>query len=151
MNKSNVAEAVLTRLRTVQDSRGAELGWPEPEANQHGSLPQFRIKVRPVQKWERLTAGAGGTVQATYIIKIRGYLATHQVKDSVVEKRALPFDERVRAVFTDDPTMGGVCFYSELGPAADNLEVYKDAKEFAMIEWNLLVQEQTAGNATAAE
>lgn len=151
MNKTTVVAAVLTRLRSVQDARGAELGWPEPEANQHGSLPQFRIKVRPVQKWERITAGAGGTVQATYIIKIRGYLAKPTTKDSVVESIALPFDERVRTVFTDDTTLGGVCFYSELGPASDNLEIYKDAKEFAMIEWNLVVQEQTAGNATAAE
>jgi hypothetical protein len=99
---------------------------------------------------ERLSCGPDGSIHEKYKIYITLVLAEKGASYKRATNDAVPFYDRLRAAFTPDTTLGGVCWTSHLSEARTNLRDFRDKQEEPIIGWQLDITEvRTASEAAS--
>ena len=124
-----------------------ELGKPEPYPVT--LLPLMFLQIDD-SRYERLSSGPSGIVHEKYRIYITGVLGEKGTSYKRANDLAVPFYDQVRAVFTPDHTLGGVCWSSHLSDARTNLRDFREKQEEPIIGWQLDITEERSASEAAS-
>ena len=149
MAKSAVIQKVKDLCSTITGlkSNVVDLGKPEPIPPT--LLPLIFLQLDDSRE-ERLSNGPDGIVHEKYKIYITLVLGEKGTSYKKAAGDAVPFYDRMRAKFTPDPTLVGLCWWSHLSEARTNLRDFRDKQEEPIIGWVLDVTEERRASEAAS-
>lgn len=136
--------AAITQVKTTT------LGKPAGEIS-GASVPWAIIGV-PQPKWERLTyeAGGQGKWKVTYNANILIIIGRKDMSEQDAQSEQLAWADRIRAAFSNDSTLGGLCDECQVMEGRDNIEVYKIAEMMPQLHYILRITEQVTISSAAS-
>lgn len=153
MNQSAIAAYLETRLATLTDVKGVQPGLPDSSPSLPAEYPFVYYEVgEPAQEW----ISFGGWVSAPYDVTITLVLGAPDTQPIEAQQLKWVWADRLRSLLTPDPTLGGLCFDSNLTQGSNNLGTFargagSDKREsYPSLAYRLTVVEHTLASAGAS-
>lgn len=147
MNQTDVSARVLSDLQAITVLKSVISGIGDTNASMPIEFPLAMYSVGEPQPAGWLTMGS---VYGTYNVTIVIQLGTPEMLATDAEAVKLTCNDKVRAAFSQDPTLGGACLAAILTGATNNLATFRDQEDIPKLTYILTVQEYTlassAGN-----
>lgn len=153
MGKVAIKADVVSRLTAITGVKQVFPGRLKDGAYPSTGMPSFVVEIGP----ERITnqtyhASGAGKMHIAYDIHMLLILDRKDVAYGKAQTDALPFYDRVRAAFSNAPTLGGLCWSATLSESLNNLDIFREADvgQYPQVAWKLRVTEERAYSAVAS-
>lgn len=147
MNQTAVAARVATNLGTIAQLKSVIQGFGDTNAAIASEYPLVMYSVGEPQPAGWITMGS---VYEYYDIALEVWLGTPEMLAQDAEQVRLTISDKMRAVFSQDPTLAGNCLVAVLSGGTNNLQTFREQEDTPKMQYKLSVQEYTlassAGN-----
>jgi hypothetical protein len=147
--KSAVIQKVKEMCAAVPGLKSTVVDLGRPEPFPVTLFPLIFLQIDESRE-ERLSCGPDAIVHENYKIYITLVLGEKGTSYKRAAGDAVPFYDRLRAAFAPDPTLGGVCWTSNLSEARTNLRDFRDKQEEPIIGWQLDITEERSASEAAS-
>ena len=147
MNQAAVSARVLANLQAITQLKSVTGGIGDVNASMPAEFPLAMYSVGEPNPAGWVTMGS---VYAKYDVVMKFWLGTPEMLAGDAEAVKVTVNDKVRAAFSQDPTLGGHCLAAILTGGVNNLDTFRDTEDYPTLIYRLNVQEyalaSSAGN-----
>jgi hypothetical protein len=151
MGRTAVLNYCKTQTEAIAGIRRSEIGRLDVDPLPESDLP-MAIHGAPQPRWQGTTfrAGGEGELEARYPVNILVFLGRKDMARADAEALQADFADRFRAMYANDPTLGGLVWDQELSDGIDNIDTFKEAGQHPQATYRLDIIERRKRNAAVS-